>query len=562
MRNSVQRRRSPDRMLHQTLSKGWCRHGSGLLLGLIVRLRRRLVEARALLEAATPTRSACIAHRLGGFDPGHPRPVAPLQKREGLLALRLLSPALLLPEPLFAGPVQPKGASPANRDSRSAASLRPRARPSLGRLPRDGHDADPGHREGEGFSQGAFLRSGELRKERLQDRVGLRVQGGPGGRPRGRHHCLRSGRGLLRRAPDRGGPHILRPPRRIPGRQGLHRGRVGAALAARVRGTRCCHPLRRLPQGLVEGRSAMGLGQAPDHRGGHRPAQGLLLSGAPPGQDVGRSAYASGRQGRGLHVRPTDKRLPRPTAAPPGGPVGLDNCASVVLGLADIQRSQFALADLPGKTLVVAAEQPSDYIKSTDVLNSIISGEAIKVEQKYKPAHTVIPRAKVLWAMNDLPRVKDAGSGLFRRVKVVPFPRLQVPPNPAVKEAIKEEGPGILVWGLAGLRRLRARGYFEIPEAVREATDEFRKTSDVPAMFVEDACIVSDVERCETRAKVLYDWYKTWCLDNGHKPMSSTAVAKEWRRLGFGKRVLGGRAFYTGIEIDPGWIAGHKDSSR
>ena len=70
--------------------------------------------------------------------------------------------------------------------------------------------------------------------------------------------------------------------------------------------------------------------QAPDHRGGPRPAQGLLLSGAPPGQDVGRSAYASGRQGRGLHVRPTDKRLPRPTAAPPGGPVGLDNCASVV----------------------------------------------------------------------------------------------------------------------------------------------------------------------------------------------------------------------------------------
>ena len=233
-----------------------------------------------------------------------------------------------------------------------------------------------------------------------------------------------------------------------------------------------------------------------------------------------------------------------------------------LLGLADIQRSQFALADLPGKTLVVAAEQPSDYIKSTDVLNSIISGEAIKVEQKYKPAHTVILRAKVLWAMNDLPRVKDAGSGLFRRVKVVPFPRLQVPPNPAVKEAIKEEGPGILVWGLAGLRRLRARGYFEIPEAVREATDEFRKTSDVPAMFVEDACIVSDVERCETRAKVLYDWYKTWCLDNGHKPMSSTAGAKEWRRLGFGKRVLGGRAFYTGIEVDPGWIAGHKDSSR
>jgi hypothetical protein len=45
MCNSSQRRRSPDRMMHQTLSKGWCRHGSGLLLGLIVRPNRRLVEA-------------------------------------------------------------------------------------------------------------------------------------------------------------------------------------------------------------------------------------------------------------------------------------------------------------------------------------------------------------------------------------------------------------------------------------------------------------------------------------------------------------------------------------
>ena len=42
-------------------------------------------------------------------------------------------------------------------------------------------------------------------------------------------------------------------------------------------------------QGVVEGRSALSLWQAPDHRRDHRPAQGLLLFGAPPGQDVGRA---------------------------------------------------------------------------------------------------------------------------------------------------------------------------------------------------------------------------------------------------------------------------------
>jgi DDE family transposase len=40
---------------------------------------------------------------------------------------------------------------------------------SFGRLPREGHDSHPGHRAGEGIPQGALLRAGHLRQERLQD---------------------------------------------------------------------------------------------------------------------------------------------------------------------------------------------------------------------------------------------------------------------------------------------------------------------------------------------------------------------------------------------------------
>src|SRR5918998_1429028 len=179
MCNSSRRRRSPDLMLHQTLSKGWCRDGSGLLLGFIVRARGRLAEALSLLPA-TENRSARPAHRLGGNHPGHPRPVASLPQREGLLAFRLLSPALLLPEALLPEPVQPTHPSPGARDARSATRVRSRTRRTFGGLPRRGHDARLGDGAGEGFSQGALLRAGYLRQERLQDRVGLRVQGAPG----------------------------------------------------------------------------------------------------------------------------------------------------------------------------------------------------------------------------------------------------------------------------------------------------------------------------------------------------------------------------------------------
>src|SRR5215210_8063511 len=171
-----------------------------------------------------------------------PRPVASVSQREGLLALRLGASAPLLPEPLFAEPAQSAHPSPGARDARSAACLRPRARLSFGRLSRDGYDPRSGHREGEGFSQGALLWAGFLREERLQDRVGLRLQGCFGGRPGGDNHRFRSGPCGLRREAHRGSSRSLRPLRSLPGRQRLHGTRVGAALDGAIRGAGGGHP--------------------------------------------------------------------------------------------------------------------------------------------------------------------------------------------------------------------------------------------------------------------------------------------------------------------------------
>jgi putative DNA primase/helicase len=226
-----------------------------------------------------------------------------------------------------------------------------------------------------------------------------------------------------------------------------------------------------------------------------------------------------------------------------------------LLGLADLQRSRFALSKVPGKTLLTATEQPSDFLASTNTLNSLISGEEVPVEEKFKPSYTVIPRAKILWAMNDLPRIKDANSGLFRRVKVVAFPKLRVEPDPSVKDRIRDEGAGILSWALEGLSRLKEREHFELPKVVREATEGFREANDIVAAFVKEACLVADdPEDYEEQAGKLYEAYRHWCRENGHKPFSSTAIAPEWRRLGLGERRLHGRKYYTGVKMDEGWI--------
>ncbi len=225
------------------------------------------------------------------------------------------------------------------------------------------------------------------------------------------------------------------------------------------------------------------------------------------------------------------------------------------LGLGDIERSRFALADVPGKTLLTATEQPAVFMKASHILNALISGDKQKVEKKFKDAFDMYPKAKLLWAMNDVPRVPSANDGLFRRVKVLeiePIPEGER--DPGIKEAIKGEGAGILVWALEGLRRLRKRGHFEIPKSVQSATDEFKLTNDVPAMFIAEACITTDADSCKEQAQKLYEAYRHWCRINGHQPLSSTKVAGEWIRLGFRKTTINGRSYYRGVKVNEGWI--------
>ena len=217
-----------------------------------------------------------------------------------------------------------------------------------------------------------------------------------------------------------------------------------------------------------------------------------------------------------------------------------------VLGLADIERSSFALADLPGKTLLISTEQPSLYVRASYKLNALISGETLRVEKKYANPFELRPTAKVLWASNEMPRL-DPGDGLFRRVKVIQFPRPTFVPDPAVKRRIANEGPGILAWALEGLRRLRKRGHFLIPSCVEEASQQFQKKNDVPAAFVEECCDTGP--DCKASADELYRAYKTWCEDNGHRPQSSTALAEEWTRLGFQRYRANGRTFYRGVSL-------------
>lgn len=225
------------------------------------------------------------------------------------------------------------------------------------------------------------------------------------------------------------------------------------------------------------------------------------------------------------------------------------------LGLADIERSQFALSQIPGKTLAISTEQPSRFVKCSHVLNSLISGESLTWERKFVDPVTIKPFLKLVWAMNELPRIDSSGVGLFRRVVPVPWRKVENP-DPAIKEEVKRSGQAIFNWAFEGLQRLNVRGRFEIPEGLISERETYRTQNDIPQIFINETCEHTNIfddqgEYVRIQAAILYLKYKEWCVNTGHKFLSSTAFGMEMKRLGLEKTTIEGKVWYLGIRFKP-----------
>lgn len=216
------------------------------------------------------------------------------------------------------------------------------------------------------------------------------------------------------------------------------------------------------------------------------------------------------------------------------------------LSLDSIENSQFGLSNVSGKTLLTATEQPGGYTKTTHILNAMISGESLEINEKWKVPYVIHPKAKLLWAMNQLPRIPNADDGIFRRVHLIRMQPIEEK-DEQVKEDIKEEGAGILNWGLEGLARLRDRGRFEVPETIREETRRWQLNSDPVALFVMECC--ESGEGLTASSDRLYKTYKQWCVDNGFTPKNRNNAAAEWRRLGFEDEHTRTGTIWHGVEV-------------
>jgi putative DNA primase/helicase len=136
------------------------------------------------------------------------------------------------------------------------------------------------------------------------------------------------------------------------------------------------------------------------------------------------------------------------------------------------------------------------------------------------------PTAKLVFAVNAMPKTKDKSYGFGRRLICVPFnirfvedePKhdLERVADPELMEKLREELDGIFAFAIEGLKRLRERGYkFVVPRFVKKAMEEYKTDSNPHLAFVKE-CIVEDEEAIKVLdQRMVYNVFLEWCAQEG-----------------------------------------------
>lgn len=194
---------------------------------------------------------------------------------------------------------------------------------------------------------------------------------------------------------------------------------------------------------------------------------------------------------------------------------------------------QYYRAMLANKLLNYSSEISNRL--QAEKFKQLTSGEPIEARLPYGQPMTLINYAKLAFNTNELPKDVEHTEAFFRRFLIVPFdvtiPEEKRNPNLST-EIIEAELSGVFNWILGGLNRLLEQGKFSKCDAAKKAVENYRTESDSAAMFVEEYGFEKSIEDFES-LKDLYLIYKSFCLDNGFRPVHSRNLAKRLEALGF-----------------------------
>lgn len=253
-------------------------------------------------------------------------------------------------------------------------------------------------------------------------------------------------------------------------------------------------------------------------------------------------AYGSGRNGKSTLFNSVGAAIGDYTGA-----IAVD-----VLTVTKNGNQGASLATLRGKRLVITGELEEHQRLSVAMLKRLASTDTLRIEEKYRAPEDITPSHSIVLFTNHLPRVGSTDAGTWRRLVVVPF-LAAIPANGGIANygevLAQEAGPAILQWCIEGAVLFARNGYhLQVPEAVEEATDEYRNREDWLSNFISERC--EKGLNLRVGAAELYSAYRDWAAQSGEYVRRLNDFNTAMEIAGYHKIKPKNKATWEGLQLE------------
>lgn len=171
---------------------------------------------------------------------------------------------------------------------------------------------------------------------------------------------------------------------------------------------------------------------------------------------------------------------------------------------------------LRGARMALASETNRSAVLDSAAIKNATGGEELNCNPKFRDPFTFKPIALILLATNYKPIIKEVDDGTWRRIKLVEFGRYFEPHerDRDLMTTLAAEAEGILAWLVEGARLWYESG-LQDPDAVRDAVQNYRDTSDPLAEFLNGRIVVTRDPKDSVSLSEAYAAYIDWAEREG-----------------------------------------------
>lgn len=198
----------------------------------------------------------------------------------------------------------------------------------------------------------------------------------------------------------------------------------------------------------------------------------------------------------------------------------------------DLEEDRFATSDLQNKLLNENGDLSQQTLPNVNILKMLTSNkDVIRAQRKGERAFDFVNFAKIIFAANKLPHVKDDTSGFYRRIEIIPFEHVFTEQEKLESAGIletltsPEELSGLLNIVLPYLEPLLESNRFSNSFEVATAKDVYKRQSDPIATFVE-LHLREVADECVAKERI-YKEYVKFCAINKIEPLHVVPFGKQ-----------------------------------